>query len=211
MLEPPLDEADPAFECIGGTFWVRKNDDEVGVRARTRLLELSALFVGDALHAVVEPLVANRREGGGCGGRVSLRALDWTVTNYAKRRSVTLLRLDARGSPSRWFSIHHEYKAWLRVWRRKLFDPFARRSRVFFQGSEDTWVASTPAQLNFVYFALEFGILEWVRRNLGEIEKDNNRALRRTKEDKKRKRTALSAAPPVSVMIVDRPVRVTWE
>ena len=82
---------------------------------------------------------------------------------------------------------------------------------MFFQGSEDTWVASTPAQLNFVYFALEFGILEWVRRNLGEIEKDNNRALRRTKEDKKRKRTALSAAPPVSVMIVDRPVRVTWE
>ena len=48
-------------------------------------------------------------------------------------------------------------------------------------------------------------------RQLGEIEKDNNRALRRTKEDKKRKRTALSAAPPVSVMIVDRPVRVTWE
>ena len=75
MLEPPLDEADPAFECIGGTFWVKKNDDEVGVRARTRLLELSALFAGDALHAIVEPLVANRREGGGCGGRVSLRAL----------------------------------------------------------------------------------------------------------------------------------------
>ena len=182
MFAPPTHAADPAFECVGGTFWVRKNDADVGLRARVRLLELSAL--------------------------------DWTVTNYAKRRSVTLLCRDAGGAPSRWFSVHTEYKAWLRVWRRKLFDPFARRSRVFFEGGEDAaWVATTAAQLNFLFFAVEFGILEWVRRHLAEVERDNNRALRRTggQEDRKRKRTALSAPPPVSVMIVDRPITVTWE
>ena len=72
---------------------------------------------------------------------ISLRAGDWCVTNYAKRRSVVLFH-----EPSaRWFAIHHEYRAWLKTWRRRLFDPFARRSRIFFH-TGSAWVATTVAQ-----------------------------------------------------------------
>lgn len=209
---PPTTPRDAHFVCIGDTFWVQKDDPDVGVRARTRLLELSAVFPPERLRDVVAPLLRPSSD----RDRVSLRALDWTVTNYAKRHATMLYIADdgggAVGAPARWFSIYNEYRAWLRAWRRKLFDPFARRSRVFFRVGEQ-WMATTPAQLNFIYFADQYGVLAWVRDHLAEVERDNNRALRRTREAKKqkRKRTALSSAPPVSTMIVDKPVRVTWE
>ena len=221
---PPEHASDPAFERIG-QFWVRRSsgkppagggDPDIGVRQRTRLLELSALFGADELRTVVAPLVSNKPNAAGEPRRVSLRSLDWLCTNYSKRKFVTLL------GHSRFFLIHYEYKAWLRTWRRRLFDPFARRERVFFRvradaGAPWTWFATTPAQLNFIFFASRMGVIEYTRRHLTDIEKDNTSALARAGRapaaaaGAKRKRTALSKTPLISVAIIERPVEITWD
>ena len=54
---------------------------------------------------------------------VSLRTIDWLVTNYAKRIA---LRIVSRGRP---VFVHDAYRTALAAYRRRNFDPFCRGTR----------------------------------------------------------------------------------
>ena len=201
----PSDLSDPSFDQIG-CFFVRKDSDDIGVRQRTRLAELEARVNQRKIDTIAVPLVTSKSV-------VSLRVLAWTVTNYSKRHNVTIEYQDMRGN-SRLFNIHHEYRAWLRVWRRRLFDPFARRSRIFFR-SEGKWCATTVAQLNFIVFSHTLGIIDYVKMHVATIEKEMNSVLRNkpvaVQSGSKRRRTELSAAPLTRCSIFERPTCVVWK
>jgi len=86
---------------------------------------------------------------------VSLRNLEWFVTNYAKNKHVTYT-----GPTGRPFTVHVAYKSSLDGYSKKLFDPFCRTERIQFQG-----LTTTVAQLNFIKFAIVNGIIDYMLKD----------------------------------------------
>ena len=99
-------------------------------------------------------------------GDVSLRLIDWFVTNYAKKNHVSYIINNQE------FVVYLNYKSQLKAYSKKLFDPFCRRERILFQcGTHDPF-ETTVGQLNFFRWAFEKNILQYMRQNLEDIHKE---------------------------------------
>lgn len=115
---------------------------------------------------------------------ISLRLIDWFVTNYAKAHSTSYIL------NSQEFLVYLNYKSQLKAYSKKLFDPFCRRERIMFQiGNRPTFL-TTVGKLNFFRWAIEKGILDYIRQHLQEIEKEMNGFMKDIQKEKK------SATPP---------------
>ena len=215
MNAAPESVDDVSFFRVG-PFFVPKSAPDIGIRQTTRLKQLVQFFDEPMLRGVLLPLISVKSS-------VSLRVVDWLVTNHAKRHDVTVRFGDKVGGiPERIVNLHHEYRAWLRVWRRRLFDPFARRSRVFFE-VEGSFQATTVAQLNFILFAHQLGVIDFVKKHVSVIEREMNHVLRSKqhypKEDpdgefegpKRKRRTELSEPPSTYCGIFEVPCIVRWK
>ena len=95
-------------------------------------------------------------------GSVSLRTLDWLVTNFAKRKHIVV-----RGSTN----IFVSYKNQLKAHTKKNFDPFCRRERLVFSciGMQ---IRTTVGQLNFFRWAIHTGVLEYAQKHKSALEGD---------------------------------------
>ena len=84
------------------------------------------------------------------------------------------------------FNIYLNYKAQLKSFQKKQFDPFCRRQRInFYYDSENTkYIVTTVGQLNFFKWAIENNILNYVKDNIDEIEKDMNQNIKKLKSMK---------------------------
>jgi hypothetical protein len=103
-------------------------------------------------------------------GDLSLRLIDWFVTNYAKKHHVTYMLNNQE------FVVYLNYKSQLKGFSKKLFDPFCRRERILFQcGSEEPF-ETTVGQLNFFRWAFEKDILTYIRQNLEDIVREEKQA-----------------------------------
>ena len=99
---------------------------------------------------------------------ISLRKLEWFVTNYSKNKQVTYTAPNGK-----MFTVHVAYKSSLDGYSKKLFDPFCRTERIEFKG-----LTTTVAQLNFLRWCLTNGIVSYLLtekallRNRPEIEEE---------------------------------------
>lgn len=104
---------------------------------------------------------------------VSLRILDWCVTNWTRTHRV-ILDVD-RGTRTDKVNVHLDYKAHLKAYSKRSFDPFCRRERILVHFTCDpdkkTYV-STPAQMNFFKWAIGVGVLAYCEANIDIIEAD---------------------------------------
>ena len=85
---------------------------------------------------------------------ISLRIIDWFVTNYAKK-NFTLYQL----SNNRRFKVYSDYKLKLKSYSKRRFDPFCRWDRITVPYQNDTDVQTTIGQLNFFKWAFENEII----------------------------------------------------
>lgn len=99
---------------------------------------------------------------------MSLRLIDWFVTNYAKANNTSYIH---EGSE---FLVYTNYKNQLKAYSKKLFDPFCRRERIYFQIPNHPPILTTVGKLNFFRWALEKGVLTYLKLNQAEIERDMN-------------------------------------
>lgn len=99
---------------------------------------------------------------------ISLRVIDWFVTNYSKTHSTSYL---LNGSA---FLVYRDYKSQLKAYSKKLFDPFCRRERIYFQLPNRPAFLTTVAKLNFFRWALEKDIFSYIKAHQEEIEKEMN-------------------------------------
>ncbi len=119
---------------------------------------------------------------------ISLRLLDWLVTNYAKQNDIHYEII--KNSNPKNFSIWLDYKNQLKAYSKKQFDPFCRRKRIFynvetnetidlltkedlkkFSESENGFI-TTVGQLNFFRWALTHRVVDYAFDNLTKIESD---------------------------------------
>lgn len=129
---------------------------------------------------------------------VSLRCLDWTVTNWSKRHNIVC----SSSIPGRMTNIYHAYRDTLGYWKRRLFDPFRRRMRIkVLIGARE--YETTLGQANFALWCFRSGTLSYALGHVNAIEADMNAISHKQKLERKeallrgvrRKRSELTAAP----------------
>jgi hypothetical protein len=147
--------------------------------------------------------------------KISLRVLDWFVTNFCKKHN-TVIHYQREGKAQK-LIVHLDYKNQLKAYSKKQFDPFCRRERINFIYGKGNELLTTVGQLNFFRWAIEHHVLDYINDNLELIEADMNNSLKiegssgkiveettqekKDKQDKKRKKRhelSISASKSVS-------------
>jgi len=114
--------------------------------------------------------------------KISLRIVDWFVTNYAKKYytiydiDFTSVRSENSGSSSTItrFKVYNDYKLKLKAYSKKRFDPFCRWERISVPYDSDNFMETTIGQLNFFKWAIENRIVDYIDQHYNEIETDMN-------------------------------------
>lgn len=92
-------------------------------------------------------------------GGISLRNLEWFITNYSKKNNLSYETTDGKI-----FSVHCAYKSSLDGYSKKLFDPFCRSSKISYTvpGTSNE-IHTTVAQLNFIRWCIKNNIIGYIR------------------------------------------------
>jgi hypothetical protein len=128
---------------------------------------------------------------------LSLRLIDWFVTNYAKKYNTTFVTKSGKH-----IIVYLSYKSHLKAYSKKMFDPFCRAKRIKFQGFD-----TTVGQLNFFEWAINDDILEYINTHYDEIHSDMETRLKDEAHEKPHKRHELSKSATSCMRYHD--VRVT--
>jgi hypothetical protein len=139
--------------------------------------------------------------------RMSLRVLDWLVTNYAKKHNIVYsLKVGERDTT---FNMFLEYKSQLKAYSKRHFDPFCRRGRIEYEG-----VVTTCGQMAFFRWAIQCGVLEYACEHQDAIEGDMLESIQHRyvhpEAESKRKRKELSKAAIKSLTETRLMVRVRF-
>jgi hypothetical protein len=102
--------------------------------------------------------------------KVSLRLIDWFVTNYSKKNNVVITKQVSNNIIH--FNVYLSYRSQLKAYSKQLFDPFRRRDRITFVYDNDKSLETTIGQLNFFRWVLQNDILAYIHMNVVTIEKD---------------------------------------
>lgn len=150
--------------------------------------------------------------------KISLRILDWFVTNYSKKNNIIY---DLNGSQ---FIVYLDYKSQLKAYSKKQFDPFCRRERINFEYKKGKHIETTVGQLNFFRWLIQNNVIDYVKNNLNDIETDMNNSIRHLykkksdgKEDnektdkKRRKRHELSISATKTISKHNVQIMVEFE
>ena len=130
--------------------------------------------------------------------RLSLRSLDWFVTNYCKKNNVHYI-LNRNNTEISYFPFK-SYKSQLKAYSKKFCDPFCRRERVVFDYKNNTiidfksslkfdhkeYIITTIGQLNFFRFAIQDNIINYAIEHIDDIENDMNSTLKSRETEKKK-------------------------
>ena len=114
---------------------------------------------------------------------ISLRIMDWFVTNYSKKHYTVYDLIGATGTgtggggtsiPAKRFKVYVDYKLKLRAYSKKRFDPFCRWDRINVPYKIGTYIQTTLGQLNFFKWAIENEVIRYIQDNYSAIEADMN-------------------------------------
>ena len=100
-----------------------------------------------------------------------------------KKKDIKMVDIDV--------NVFLNYKAQLKAFSKKHFDPFCRRERVSFKYNEKDSIITTVGQLNFFRWAIDNGIIKYIKDNLKEIEEDMNTNIKKPKSKSKKKKGSL--------------------
>jgi hypothetical protein len=115
---------------------------------------------------------------------ISLRIMDWFVTNYAKKYDTEYIIRMRTGILKDLiedckFKVYNRYKLQLKAYSKRRFDSFCRWERVSIpcaknDSGEECLMETTIGQLNFFKWAIENRILDYIEQNYADIERDMN-------------------------------------
>jgi hypothetical protein len=105
--------------------------------------------------------------------KISLRIVDWFVTNFAKKY-FTVYEIPNQMGESIRFKVYNDYKLKLKAYSKRRFDPFCRWERISIPYDDTNYMETTIGQLNFFKWLIEHQILEFIEENYDMIENDMN-------------------------------------
>ena len=121
--------------------------------------------------------------------KISLRLIDWFVTNYCKKYKISIQI--KKNKKVNFISIYDSYKSNLKAFSKKAFDPFRRKEKIFLnydlkdKNNKDfkivftnnnirkyNFIDTTIGQLNFFKWIIDNDIYTYIRDNKKSIEND---------------------------------------
>jgi hypothetical protein len=140
---------------------------------------------------------------------ISLRIVDWFVTNFAKKYYTVYEIPIANKNENQRFKVYNDYKLKLKAYSKRKLDPFCRWERISIPYEGEKYMETTIGQLNFFKWAIENQIIEYIQQHYEDIEKDmnernstsrrkdsstsSNESIDNTKTRKKREELSVSA------------------
>jgi hypothetical protein len=128
--------------------------------------------------------------------KISLRLLDWFVTKYSDKHVIRFDKPDNENDDDemdifdkkidKGFNVHISYKAQLKSYKKKYFDPFRRRKKFkyYFNKDKTLFLCTTIGQLNFFRWMFVNNVIDYVSANFSTILKAMGNT---TKADKMKK------------------------
>tara|TARA_E500000178_G_scaffold347036_1_gene399629 strand:- start:222 stop:824 length:603 start_codon:yes stop_codon:yes gene_type:complete len=112
-------------------------------------------------------------------GDISIRSVDFFVTNYSKKNRINYQIKEENDQTI--FNVHSSYKSQLKAWNKKYFDPFSRGDRIPFFLENDCLI-TTIGQLNFFKWFITYNVLDYVKKNIKDIEQEMNKSKKKVKK-----------------------------
>ena len=149
--------------------------------------------------------------------KISLRIVDWFVTNYAKM-NFTVFNILKNENVVR-FKVYFDYKLKLKAYSKKRFDPFCRWERITIPYKNGSVIQTTIGQLNFFKWAIENDVIKYIEDNYQHIENDMNSRNSNSKKNKdsyknnktRKKREELSISAVKSIKKEDVEIIVKFD
>ena len=156
--------------------------------------------------------------------KISLRIVDWFVTNFAKKYYTVYDFKNMNGQEVTRFKVYNDYKLKLKAYSKRRFDPFCRWERISIPYDNDTYMETTIGQLNFFKWAIDNRIVDYIEENYEMIENDmvsrNSTSKRKpaldesgdvdnTKTRKRREELSVSACKYIKKEMVNIVVKFT--
>ena len=120
--------------------------------------------------------------------KISLRLIDWFVTNYCKKNKIIIQKNNNRNE---YLNIYNSYKSNLRAFSKQLFDPFRRKNILYmiydntnnankinitfslqYNKLQSNYVKTTIGQINFFKWIIDNNIYEYIVEHKKIIEDD---------------------------------------
>jgi len=107
---------------------------------------------------------------------ISLRVLDYFVTNYTKYNYVKIKKKNNIN-----YNVYQDYKNKLKSYNKRFFDPFCRinkknsTNKIAFKYENDKYIVTTIGQLNFFRWAIRNKIIDYVIDDHSKINQEMNR------------------------------------
>jgi len=141
---------------------------------------------------------------------ISLRILDWFVTNYAKQKYVVY---DLKSGDR--FKVYNDYKLKLKAYSKKRFDPFCRWDKIVIPYRNNQMIQTTIGQLNFFKWVLENDIIDYIEKDYITIEDDMNKRNstakhKQTDNKTRKKREELSVSAVKSIKKEDFQIELVF-
>lgn len=127
------------------------------------MVSLVRFYNNKALMQKIIPVIDGKSE-------VSLRLIDWFVTNFSKKYGTIITKKVLNNVIH--FNVYLSYRSQLKAYSKQQFDPFRRRDRIMFYYDKDLFIETTIGQLNFFRWVLQNNILEYILENMETVEKD---------------------------------------
>ena len=128
------------------------------------LYRLNKFYSGNGNLQIIKNILEGNSE-------LSLRLIDWFVTNYAKKYNIGYTTKNQR-----YVVVYLSYKSHLKAYSKRMFDPFCRWKRIRFQDIE-----TTVGQLNFFEWAITDEVLDYIESHREQIHNDMETRLHSTK------------------------------
>lgn len=115
--------------------------------------------------------------------KISLRIVDWFVTNYSKKYFTTYTIKTEDTNEILRFKVYIDYKLKLKAYSKKKFDAFCRWERIRIPYKDNKFIETTLGQCNFFAWCLKNKVIDYIEENYEEIEND---MLKRNSTSKKK-------------------------
>ena len=126
---------------------------------------------------------------------ISLRILDWFVTNYSKKYRIFITQPDGNK-----FDVYINYRLKLKSLSKKCLDPFNRKNKTLFYYTDTEYIETSCGQLSFFKWCFENNILEYIENNIDVIEADMKNSIKHKRSNKRK-----YLSPNASKSLIKRP------